>query len=77
MTDHEQIQQVNKALKKKLDQHNRELLGAITARLAAPDNPDAKEKLDAVWSEFWQVLMEGKGLDLPEGYTWPKPSLKR
>ena len=77
MTDHEQIQQVNKALKKKLDQHSRELLGAITAGLAAPDNPAAKEQLDAVLSEFWQVLMEGKGIDLPEGYTWPKPSLKR
>ena len=77
MTDHEQIQEASKALKKKLDQHSRELLVAYTARLTEPDSPAAKEQLDAVWSEYWQVLMEGKDIDLPEGYTWPKPSLKR
>ena len=77
MTDHEQIEQASKALKTKIDQLSGELLIAYTARLSDPANPAARERLDEVWSEYWQVLMEGKGIDLPEGYTWPRPSLKQ
>ena len=73
MTDHEQIQQASKALKTKLDQFSEELYIAGAAWLANPDDPSTREQLDAVWNEFSQVLMEGKGIDLPAGYTWPKP----
>ena len=77
MTDHEQIQQAIKALKTKLDQLSEKLHVAGATWLAEPDNPANREQLDAVWNEYWQVLMEGKGIDLPAGYTWPKPPLTR
>ena len=77
MTDHEQKQQAIKALKTKLDQLSEKLYIAGATWLDEPDNPATREQLDAVWNEYWQVLMEGKGIDLPAGYTWPKPPLTR
>ena len=71
MPDHEQIQEVTEALKTRLDQLSAKLPSAGTAWLADPTNPSTRQRLDEVWNEYWQALFEGKGIDLPKGYTWP------
>ena len=77
LTDLEQIQQAIKTWQEKLNQVNEEVAAALMVWLADKTNADAKNRLDAAWDELWPVLMGDKGLELPEGYTLPKPPWQR
>ena len=77
MTDQQEIQKALEVWQAELNEASQEVVSAGKAFLGDTQDRAAKIRLDQAWDGYWQVLMGNKGLDLPEGYTMPKPPWHR